>query len=131
MSTNGARSVLKIANRRFFERENYELRNYELWRGLRKSLTIRLVRHAPSRLGAAFARAVSAARRSRKAGAPSGRPIVSATCSAAIAPGAARQRRRNLDQPVVAPGYYDDVACFRRGPRRSPQLCLSEIQNLC
>jgi hypothetical protein len=44
-------------------------------------------------------------------------------------PGAARQQRRNLDQSVVAPGYYGDAACFPRGPRRSSRLCLSEIRN--
>jgi hypothetical protein len=67
MPTNGVGSVLKITNRRFFDRENYELRNYEFWRRLHKSLMIRLVRHARSRLGAAFARAGGAAGQRRKA----------------------------------------------------------------
>ena len=45
---NGVRSSLEVPNGSFFERENYELRNYELWRRLHKSLMIRLVRHVGS-----------------------------------------------------------------------------------
>ena len=73
MPTNGVGSVLKITARRVFKRENYELRNYELWRRLHKSLMIRRVRHARSRLGAAAGQRRKAVEEGRRAERPADR----------------------------------------------------------
>jgi hypothetical protein len=104
MATHRARSGLKITNGGFFERGITGITNYELRRHLLKSLIIRLVRHARSRLGATLARAgarpVGAARRSRKAGAASGRPIVPAARSAAIAPGDGSTASQSAKRPA-------------------------------
>jgi hypothetical protein len=109
MPSNGARSVLKIMNGSFFERGITGMTNYEFRRRLHKLLMMGLLRHARSRLGAAFApaggatgrrgKAVEEGRRGKRAAEAFGRAQRGDRARRRLdgeTPGAARQQRRRL-----------------------------------